>query len=448
VISTTIAQQATRQWRHEPGVNLLSHHHHHSKPSAQAVAGSSKLRIHRTLLPNQPTFSRYDRAEVAAAVAGQVPGVLAHFGIENRKFGDEYKTAHCPDCGPRSRRDAVAINAITGQWQCHAHGCHSSIVDLVALYAGLQRSDFAKALQLTAEIIGIAPSSTNESERQARRSQAQQRLLEQQRRQTDEDAQRDAQARTTAPTVWQSLQWRNAEGEAYLHKRGLGELVARGIGERADLVDTVNVHNRGDGPVLSDVILKFAPVRVMSETARMLDVPAICVPARCFVNGSIVNVVSRAIQPIKDRKVFGLPKLPKQGAFGAWLPNWGRLGSEPHDINRVILVEGLVDYLTARLAWPRALVIGADGSNMLPKVAAQIAPTIAKTGTRLLIVPHRDGETPSVNAAGQRAAIEAIKAAIAGGLRMNITVGFLHLRANDLNDAWCAGWRPADEQHA
>jgi hypothetical protein len=443
VSSTTIAQQATRQWRHEPGVNLIGHHH--SDPSAQAVAGSSKHRIHRTLLPNQPTFNRCDRAEVAAAVAGQVPGILAHFSIENRKFGDEYKTAHCPDCGPRSRKDAVAINSINGQWHCHAHGCHGSIFDLVALYAGLQRSDFAKALQLTAEIICIAPSSTNEFERQAHRAQAEQRLHEQQRRQTDEDAQRDALARTTVPTVWQSLQWRSAEGEAYLHKRGLDELVARGIGERAAMVDTVNVHNRGDGPVLSDVILKFAPVRMMSEAARMLHVPAICVPVRCFVNGSIVNVVSRVIEPINDRKVFGLPKLPKQGAFGAWLPNWGRLSNEPHDINRVILVEGLVDYLTARLVWPRALVIGADGSNMLPKVAAQIAPVIAKTGTRLLIVPHRDGETPSADAAGQRAAIDAAKNAVDAGLRINHTLHFLHLRANDLNDAWCDGWRPNDE---
>jgi hypothetical protein len=388
---------------------------------------------------------RFDRSDVASNVAGRVPTILAHFGIQAHQLGREYKTSQCPECGPRSRNDAVSINGDTGAWKDHAHGCRGSVFDMVALYAGLGRNNFRDALQLTAEILGVAPLTANAIEREIMRSREQHRLHAQRSQQAAEDAARLALARTVAPVIWQTLQWRNAECETYLQRRGLGALVTHACGETATLVDRVNLHNRADGPIVSDAIVKFAPVVRATDAGRMVNRLAVCVPVRDFHNGAKVNVVARALEPGNGPKVYGLPKLPKQGAFGAWLPNWGRLGTGPDQIRNVILVEGLMDYLTARLAWPRALVLGADGAGELHKIATAIAPTIAKSGARLTIVPHRDGATPNLTSAGQRGAEAAIKTAIDGGLRVNRTLYIQRLPTNDLNDAWCSGWRPHHE---
>ncbi len=426
--------------RHESGLQPASG----STPHPPAPQCSTSLTATQQRAQSQNP-ARYDRAEIVAAVAGRVPTLLAYFGIDARTFGRECKTAHCPECRPRSRHDAVAINAETGAFYCHAHGCRGSVFDLVGLYAALGRDRFADALRLTAEILGVGPASTDPTEREHQRVAAQEQLRTQQAKQSAEQLEAQTLARTVAPAVWQTLQWRNAECETYLQRRGLGELVAVACGESATLTDRVNLHNRATGPIVSDVILKFAPVSRRTDAGYMLNTLAVCVPVRDFHNGSVVNVVARALEPRDGRKVYGLPKLPKQGAFGPWPPNWGRLRSGPQQIHHVILVEGLMDYLTARLAWPRALVLGADGVAQLSPIAAQVASVIAQSGACLTVVPHRDGNGASSIGAGQRGATEALKAAIAGGLRMSVNLKFERLRANDLNDAWCAGWRPSHE---
>lgn len=365
-------------------------------------------------MSNSQSQKRYNRADVAAAVAGNVPIILSYWGHRCTDHGSETKCGHCPECGPRTRADSVAINNETGAFYCHARGCHGSVFDLVAGYAGLGRDRFPEALRLTAEFLGVGPAATSPHERAKQRDIAQERTAAQQAKVTAEKLANLTLARKEAPLVWQCLQSRNADCEGYMVKRGLAPLVG------------------------CDSLVRFAPIGADTALGYLLNHHAVCVPVYDF-DGLQVNVVARAIAPVGDRpKVIGLPQVNKRGSFGRYDATRIR-----PDTN-VVLTEGVFDYGTALLAWPDAVVLGADGASELHKVAAVVAPAIASSGARLTLVPHRDLDASGKSGAGQRGVIQAGKAAIRGGVRLD-KIRIERLPANDLNDAWQAGWRPTHE---
>ena len=405
-----------RQWKHNP----------EPKSGLQPALGSTtnqplthrdKWRLAGRMSTSQSQKpARYERADVAAAVAGNVPIILCYWGHKCTDHDSETKCGHCPDCGPRTRADSVAINNETGAFYCHAHGCHGSVFDLVAGYAGLGRDRFPEALRLAAEILGVGPAATSPHERAKQRGIAQERTAAQQAKVTAEKLANLTLALKEAPLVWQCLQSRNAECEGYMVKRGLAALVG------------------------CDSLVRFAPIGADTALGYMLNHHAVCVPVYDF-DGSQVNVVARAIAPIGDRpKVIGLPQLNKRGSFGRCDASRIR-----HDgITNVVIVEGVFDDLTARLVWPTAMVLGGDGASELYKIAAAVAPAIAASSATLTLVPHRDRNALGTSGAGQRGVIQAGKAAIHGGVRLD-RIKLERLRANDLNDAWQVGWRPTHE---
>lgn len=364
-----------------------------------------------TSQPQKP--GRYDRADAQAAVAGQVPRLLAYFAFDFTQHGREIRANQCPHYGGRHTRQAVAINSETGAWHCHRCDQGGSIFDLVGLLIGV---GYPESLTLTAEILGVNPVATSSHEMAKQRAIAQERTAARQAKVTAEKLANLTLARKEAPLVWQRLQSRNADCEGYMVKRGLAPLVG------------------------CDSLVRFAPIGADTALGYMLNHHAVCVPVYDF-DGSQVNVVARAIAPNGDRpKVIGLPQLNKRGSFGRY--DASRIRHD--DITNVVIVEGVFDYLTARLVWPTAMVLGGDGASELYKIAAAVAPAIAASSATLTLVPHRDRNALGTSGAGQRGVIQAGKAAIHGGVRLD-RIKLEKLPANDLNDAWRTGWRPTHE---
>jgi len=146
--------------------------------------------------------------------------------------------------------------------------------------------------------------------------------------------------------------------------------------------------------------------------------------------GDIRNVVSRRVPELGEPKTPGLARCPTLGTF------INAVCQIEHDRD-VVLTEGVMDSITARLAWRYAIVLGAHGAGNLPAIARVVAPAVVNVKTRLVIVPHRDRR-------GYEEAFAACEIALAAGLSESRgTLTIIEHNDKDLNDAWRHGWRPA-----
>lgn len=319
--------------------------------------------------------------------------VLAHYGFETKRAGDELEAAACPRRADHSRR-AFTINVRSGRWQCFPCGYGGDLLSLVAELDRLDvRRDFPAVIAKAAAIAGIAEG-TADPERAARIEAWRRQRIENERREAEERARREAEAVPKATTYWSELSINNARGEEYLAQRGIADAMAFGC-------------------------IRFDPEHRGS--------PALPLYAS---DGSIRNVVRRRLPELGEPKTPGLYGCPTAGT----LVNSVREIIPNHD---VILTEGVVDSLTAAVMWRRAFVLGAHGAGNLPKIAQVAASKVAASNGRLFIVPHQD-KAGYENA--KAAIVEAHKAglSITGG-----TLGIVKHGAKDLNEAWCGGWRPA-----
>jgi len=200
-----------------------------------------------------------------------------------------------------------------------------------------------------------------------------------------------------AALVWSSAAPRSGLGEAYIESRGLDASV---LIER----DAVRFDINGN-PVVA---------------------------LRNFVDGRIMNVVTRR------RRVGELPKAP--GLTGCH--NIGSLvGRIDQVTGDVVVVEGVVDSLTAIETFPGVAVCGAHSAGAMAALIEAAAIRVSVTGGVLWVVPHADGHD-GIPGAGERAAITGGRAAMALGLELGRTLRIVDLGASeDLNDAWRAGWR-------
>jgi hypothetical protein len=198
----------------------------------------------------------------------------------------------------------------------------------------------------------------------------------------------------TATAHWDSLTAMHQRGYAYLSERGVDEIIE--IWQDAIRFDA---HHAGS--------------------------PAIPLYAR---DGQIRNVVVRRVPELGEPKTPGLKDCPTAGTFINAVCQIER-GRD------VVLTEGVMDSLTARLVWHKAIVLGAHGAGNLPKIAKLAAPAVAATGTRMLVVPHRDRR-------GYETAKQACALAVEAGLSIRRgTLAIIRHGAKDLNDAWRGGWR-------
>ena len=99
--------------------------------------------------------ARLEKADVLASLTAE--RVLAHFGVDARRSGGELRFQICPECGARSRWDAVSVSKETGLWHCKVNECRGDLLAMVAGYAGIDLArDFESVLGAAADIAGVA----------------------------------------------------------------------------------------------------------------------------------------------------------------------------------------------------------------------------------------------------------------------------------------------------
>lgn len=323
---------------------------------------------------------RFDRDDVVQQL--RPAAVLDHFGVKARHSGGELRTHVCPVCGPRSR-EAVAVNAATGRWIDHAHGCRGDVLALLAGLAGLDiRRDIRRVLDLGASLASVEPT-------------IHQHAVRQHDERTRVEADR-REARYRAANEWRRLARvrRHEVGERYLRCRRLDpQILVEG--------DYVRFYANGD----------------------------LAVPLWSMEDGEIVNVVRRVIAPTGDEpKVRGLRGCPTSGTL------IGRV----HEVERgyAMIVEGVADALTAVQLWPDRVILGAHGAGRVADVVRASAPRVRDRGAGLVLVPDGDD-------VGQRCALRATDIAIASGLVVGRDLHLIDVAPHhDLNEAHCAGWLP------
>lgn len=348
---------------------------------------------------------RLNRDEVRDSL--RPAAVLKHFGVAYRASGKELRSRTCPTCGERSA-DSVCVEATTGTWICHAHGCHGDVLDLVAGYAKLDvRRDFSRVLALAAEISGSAMVGGLDRDRE--------RVLEERRRRAHEDAARHENRRreavATMPRVWEGLRSRSDVGERYLASRALDPDALRSQG------DIVRYSEAGD-PVVA---------------------------LRDLETGQVVGVQYRHIRPGDNKLTCHTGSLPAGAAL------YGRIAAlAPDGVDVAVIAEGLADTLAACLTWPGCAVFGAAGAGQLKRVAAAVAPRVAACrGWLLLVVDDDDAGIEGVKGAVIAAEEAGLALADAtAGLEGASTIRLVSLGRgadgrfhHDLADAYRAGWR-------
>lgn len=316
--------------------------------------------------------------------------IIERYGLAAKRRGSQYRLAQCPRCGEKSQREAIAIDAQDGSW-CH-HGyeraaggkCSGDVLDLLAACEGLDCArDFRRVAELAAQLSGVADMSDAEREQHRRET------AERNRRQVAVDARKHLSDRDTARAAWDRLARRDERGESYLAGRGL---------DAGALVERDAVRFSSDGIVVAIRDVDGCPIS--TATRRYEGSPKVLALKDHSTRGTMIDA-SRDIVGGRD----------------------------------VVIVEGVVDALTARLAWPTAVVLGANGAGNVARVAETAIIRIKLAAARLWLVPHDDE-------AGIQAMTRAGSIAVAAGLELEESLGIVMLPAKDLNEAWSSGWRP------
>ncbi len=320
--------------------------------------------------------------------------MLDFYGWKAKRSGSEFESTACPQRSDHSRR-AFVINAKSGRWQCFPCATAGDLFDFIAAAERLSiPADFGQVLARAAEIAGVGPSASSEDQRQRREAWQAKRAESE----ASERIARDALEIAAVPTA--TAYW---AGLAAKHERGAEYLFDRGVADVARFADTVRFDPRHGGS------------------------PAVALFTR---TGEIRNVVSRRVPELGEPKTPGLYQCPSAGTLINAV-------CQIVDGCDVVLTEGVMDSITARIAWPSALVLGSHGAGNLPKVAEVAAPEVARTRSRMLLVPHRD-------ARGREASFAAGEMAIGAGLSLQRgSLRIVKHGEKDLNDAWNAGWRAA-----
>lgn len=321
-----------------------------------------------------------------------VTSILDTFGLKAKLRNGWHRLSVCPRCGDASTREAIAVEAKSGRWLHHGKErsgggeCSGDVFDFVAACASLDvRKDFPKVMDACSSIAGVRQA---DPEFQA---QAEQRRRRRDTEELQAQAQREAAA-VGAAEAWPHLHRRHVVGEMYLAGRSLDvhELIR---------ADAVRFSNAGDP----------------------------CVALRS-ANGIVTSIATRFVEPGSRPKV-----MVRKGT--------GTAGTMVDSIDAitagrdVVIVEGVCDALTARLAWPAAVILGANGAGNVPKVTAGALRRCAMARSTLRLIPHHDEQ-------GIKATTAAATIAQAGGLELGRALQICSLPQPDLNAAWASGWRP------
>jgi hypothetical protein len=321
-----------------------------------------------------------ERATVLAALRAE--DVASHLGIVGQWRGRWMRSRRCATADHGAEAFGLARD---GVWHCHVCDTGGDLLKLIALAEGLDvRADFGKVLEIAAGIAGVEDDesfgATSRPPAKARPALPPAPPL----------AQRVATAKRRAAWAWDRLAQRNelqfSVADIYLrHMRGLDPAVIRAA---EDIRDT---------PLrcTMDEMCRFPDLKSL---AYLFATPGVAVPVRCVTSGELVDVRVRRAEPRPDQpKIVGMLGGVTAGPAEAGKPRtlvgcYGRPSVVDTDL--VVVVEGLVDYLTGLQVWPNATVLGAVDAGSLELVAAHAARQLAgrDNSSRMIIVEQADQE--------------------------------------------------------
>jgi len=255
-----------------------------------------------------------------------------------------------------------------GKWHCWACDTGGDLIKLVAIAEGLDvRADFRKALEIAAGIAGVEDDDDFGGGKPAKKERPPAPVL-------PSLAERVAAAKKRGAWVWERLMPFGRMGQAYLRSRSLVD-----VWTMEDMRETpmrVTPEERAAKPDLE-------------RLAKMTASVGVAVPVRAVADGAIVDIRIRRIEPREDQpKVIGM-----LGGVVSEGPELVGCYGHPHDIRteHIVIVEGLADYLTALMLWPRSDVLGATHAGTLPLVARHAAVQLgARGGGTVTIVAQAD----------------------------------------------------------
>jgi len=323
------------------------------------------------------------------AVIGQLTAedVARHLGITGTWRGRWMRSMRCGTADHSS--DAFAL-ARDGMWHCWACDKGGDLLALVAASEGLDvRADFPRVLEIAARIAGVDDSDS---------FGAQVKLEPKPRAPAPPVAplaDRIALAKRRAAWVWDRLLahadgarqrsdggWRTV-AELYLESRGL----SKDVQKREEIRETP----------MRATMEEIAKHPELKSLAYLFTAPGLVVPVRAVEGGALVDLRVRRYEPRPGQpKIVGLlggitcgPA--EQGRPRQLVGCYGR----PHvldDEQLVVIVEGLMDYLTALHRFPEAHVLGAVEAGSLALVTAHAARLLDRrdSHTRILIVEQND----------------------------------------------------------
>lgn len=332
-----------------------------------------------------------ERDTVVAALRAE--DVAAHLGITGRWFGRWMRSGRCGEADHGGESFGLARD---GHWHCWACDKGGDLLKLLALSAKLDlRTDFPAVLALAAAIAGVED---DESFGLAAKPAPK---VREPIPPVIPLAERIAIAKRRAAWAWTRLISQDEANitngrtiaELYLQDRGIDPHAAYAVDQFRQTPLRCTMEEMAGKPELKSLAYLFAS-------------PGIAYGVRHVADGHLVDIRIRRFEPRADQpKIIGMlggvTSAPAEG--GRPRQAVGCYGS-CHDIDSdlVVLTEGLMDYATACVVWPKDHVVGAVSAGELGLVAQIVARQLAERGrgSRLLIVEqadapgvHRDGST-------------------------------------------------------
>jgi hypothetical protein len=383
----------------------------------------------------------HDRATVLAALRAE--DVAAHYQINGPWRGRWMRSRRCAAADHGTEAFGLSRD---GMFHCYACDTGGDLLKLIALGEKLDiRSDFSAVLDVAADIAGMTAADDWDAAPRPKKERAPLPAVE-------PIEKRIETARKRAAWVWDRMvrsdELKHSPADAYMASRGLKAADVR-------LRETIR-----------ETHLRCTPAEVvkspeLKSLAYNFAVPGLALPVRSCVDGALVDIRIRRYEPRPDQpKIIGMLGGVTAGPTENGRPRQlvGCYGY-PHalDSDLVVVVEGILDYLTALCVWPNAAVLGAVEAGSMGLVAGHAARALAgrSSSGRLLIVEQHDGERTlkdgtAVAGAADRSVNEDPNAASTVAVRLlgPRRVGWLvcdhHLLlenrpVKDLNDLHCVG---------
>lgn len=311
----------------------------------------------------------------AVLAALRAEDVATHLGIKGAWRGLWLRSSRCGEADHST--DAFGLKR-DGHWHCWACDRGGDLLALVAAGAGISlASDFPGVLKAAAEIAGIddddswgAPPKPPPIARPPLPPEV-------------PVSDRIKLARKRALWVWERLREDERAVGLYLRTRGLD---AQRVMPFESIRTTPMRMERPGADAKPELVSLW---RTMTPLAMV-------VPVRSVEDGAYVDLRARRYEPLEGQPKIvgmlgGITSAPAEAGRARQLV--GCYGS-PHqvDADLIVVVEGLMDYLTAMQVWPNAQILGAVEAGSMALVAGHAARALAKRDdtSRLLIVEQND----------------------------------------------------------